>query len=72
VYQIALDIKSIVAAFKKKTARVIPNAIKIVHKEKDYFFASFLKRDTVFEKIRELVWGDNQVFVNESGLIYYF
>ncbi|OBA24687.1 hypothetical protein HANVADRAFT_4497, partial [Hanseniaspora valbyensis NRRL Y-1626] len=54
---ISIPIKDIVQIEKKFTALLFPNAIVIKTVDKDYIFASFLNRDSVFEKIMTR-WGD--------------
>ena len=54
---ILIPIKDIVQIEKKFTAVLFPNAIVIKTVDKDYIFASFLNRDSVFEKIMTR-WGD--------------
>lgn len=55
---IDINIKDIVQLEKKTTAMVFPNGIIVKTLDKSYTFASFLNRDSVFEKIME-IWSDS-------------
>lgn len=55
---IIIKIKDIVQLEKKTTAMLFPNGIVIKTVDKTYTFASFLNRDSVFEKIMKR-WSDS-------------
>ncbi|CAI8505558.1 unnamed protein product [Hanseniaspora opuntiae] len=56
--EIEVDIKDIVQLEKKTTAILFPNGIIVKTLDKTYTFASFLNRDSVFEKIMKR-WSDS-------------
>lgn len=56
--EIEIDLKDIVQLEKKTTAILFPNGIVVKTLDKTYTFASFLNRDSVFEKIMKR-WSDS-------------
>ncbi|KAL6935057.1 uncharacterized protein HGUI_01673 [Hanseniaspora guilliermondii] len=56
--EIEVNIKDIVQLEKKTTAILFPNGIVVKTLDKTYTFASFLNRDSVFEKIMKR-WSDS-------------
>ncbi|KAF9564940.1 GRAM-domain-containing protein, partial [Agrocybe pediades] len=56
VTNLSIPMTDIVKLEKANTALIIPNAILITTEEQEYFFASFLFRDSAFETI-EKIWA---------------
>lgn len=65
VQKIAIRWEDILTVEKKNTGGVFPNAIKITTLQSKYNFASFLRRDLVYMKMRSL-WESNLLIRNSA------
>ncbi|KAF9564939.1 hypothetical protein CPC08DRAFT_815693 [Agrocybe pediades] len=63
--KISIRMTDIMRLEKANTAIIIPNAILIATAERDYFFASFLFRDSAFETI-EKIWAMSRPQIDKA------